>query len=85
MTDWLIDFYRTKQFGPCYSDFTYGTALGGSTRLFAALRRLTTTYFDARIPVEREHVIAGSGARLVPSCDPRDLTPRPVRRLRLRD
>ena len=64
MAAWLIEFFRTKAFPMCYSDFTYGTALGGSTRLFAALKRLTSEYFGARLPVEREHVIAGSGKLL---------------------
>ncbi|KAI5475436.1 1-aminocyclopropane-1-carboxylate synthase [Pseudohyphozyma bogoriensis] len=61
MTQWLIDYYEKKQFKLSYQDFTYGTALGGSVRLFKALNSLTTKYFNARVPVLREHVVAGSG------------------------
>ncbi len=37
----------------------YGTALGGSLRLFAALKSLFTNHFNSFVPVEREHIIAG--------------------------
>mgnify|MGYP001559516335 FL=1 len=59
MTDWLIAYFQ-RNFRLEYSDFTYGSALGGSLRLFAALRHLFSTYFHSRLPVLREHVIAGS-------------------------
>jgi 1-aminocyclopropane-1-carboxylate synthase len=58
MAEWLIDYFKAH-FQLDYSDLTYGTALGGSLRLFAALRHLFTTQFHSRIPVLRDHVIAG--------------------------
>ncbi|KAM0755853.1 PLP-dependent transferase [Meredithblackwellia eburnea MCA 4105] len=61
MTSWLIDYFAQKRFALEYNDFTYGTALGGSLRLFEALQTLTTKYFAAKVPVQRDHVIAGSG------------------------
>lgn len=62
MTEWLQKYYSQKQFQLEYQDFTYGSALGGSVRLFAALENLTTEYFNSRIPVRREHVIAGQSS-----------------------
>ncbi|GAA5956944.1 hypothetical protein JCM21900_006714 [Sporobolomyces salmonicolor] len=58
--DWLTEYFE-KNFKLEYHDFTYGTSLSGSVRLFAALRHLFDTHFKARTPVLREHVVAGSG------------------------
>lgn len=63
LTEWLIDYF-SNNFKLQYSDMTYGTALGGSTRLFKALRHLCSVYFHAKIPVSRDHVIAVSFASL---------------------
>ncbi|GAA6059750.1 hypothetical protein JCM10212_001958 [Sporobolomyces blumeae] len=62
--EWLIDYFE-KHFSLNYSDFTYGTSLSGSNRLFAALRNLFGEYFHALRPVEREHIITGTGASTV--------------------
>lgn len=60
MTDWLIAYYENN-FSLTYTDFTYGTSLAGSHRLFSALELLTTNYFNSKIPVKRSDVCAGSG------------------------
>lgn len=59
MTDWLIEYYR-EAFARSMTthDFTYGNALGGSERLFRALKVLCRDYFDALRDVERDHIIA---------------------------
>ncbi|GAA5836757.1 hypothetical protein JCM3766R1_006255 [Sporobolomyces carnicolor] len=62
--EWLIDYFE-KHFSLHYSDFTYGTSLSGSNRLFAALRNLFGEYFHALRPVERDHIITGTGASTV--------------------
>lgn len=58
--DWLTDFFQAH-FSLDYTDFTYGSALTGSLRLFAALRHFFDVYFNARTPVLPEHIIAGTG------------------------
>ncbi|GAA5991186.1 hypothetical protein JCM10908_006577 [Rhodotorula pacifica] len=58
--DWLTEFFQSH-FSLDYTDFTYGSALTGSLRLFAALRHFFSVYFDARVPVLPEHIIAGTG------------------------
>ena len=61
MTDWLIDYYRgafTRSMTT--HDFTYGNALGGSERLFRALKVLCRDWFGSLRDVERDHVIAVS-------------------------
>ncbi|BGP56596.1 hypothetical protein JCM8202v2_004222 [Rhodotorula sphaerocarpa] len=58
--DWLTEFFQSH-FSLDYTDFTYGSALTGSLRLFAALRHFFDVYFDARTPVLPEHIIAGTG------------------------
>ncbi|GAA5967423.1 hypothetical protein JCM3765_001871 [Sporobolomyces pararoseus] len=62
--EWLIEFFE-KNFKLDYSDFTYGTSLSGSNRLFAALRNLFDQHFHALRPVERDHIITGTGASTV--------------------
>ena len=42
-----------------------GTSLSGSNRLFAALRNLFDEHFHALRPVERDHIITGTGASTV--------------------
>lgn len=43
----------------------YGTALGGSLRLFKALNNLFEKYFHAAKSVERNHIVAGTGCGTV--------------------
>ncbi|GAA5895380.1 uncharacterized protein JCM6883_001487 [Sporobolomyces salmoneus] len=62
--EWLIDYFE-KNFKLDYSDFTYGTSLSGSNRLFAALRNLFDQHFHALRPVERDQIITGTGASTV--------------------
>ncbi|GAA5972171.1 hypothetical protein JCM11641_002528 [Rhodosporidiobolus odoratus] len=63
--DWLAAHFE-RNFKLEYTDLsTYGSALTGSTRLFAALRHLYSAYFDARIPVEPSHIITGAGCSAV--------------------
>ncbi|KDE03099.1 hypothetical protein MVLG_06396 [Microbotryum lychnidis-dioicae p1A1 Lamole] len=64
LTDWLLEYFHSN-FKLEYSDFTYGTALGGSIRLFKALNHLFDKYFHARVPVSREHIVAGTGCGTV--------------------
>ncbi|GAA5933304.1 uncharacterized protein JCM15063_001278 [Sporobolomyces koalae] len=63
-TEWLTDFFESH-FKLDYSDFTYGTSLSGSNRLFAALRNLFDQHFHSIRPVERDHIITGTGASTV--------------------
>ncbi|GAA5826939.1 hypothetical protein JCM5353_004772 [Sporobolomyces roseus] len=63
-TSWLTEFFESH-FKLDYSDFTYGTSLSGSNRLFAALRNLFDEHFHALRPVERDHIITGTGASTV--------------------
>ncbi|GJN90305.1 hypothetical protein Rhopal_003314-T1 [Rhodotorula paludigena] len=62
--DWLAQYFRSV-FALNYNDFTYGTSLTGSDRLFAALRSLFAARFHARLPVEPAHIIAGAGCGAV--------------------
>ncbi|BGP33416.1 hypothetical protein JCM10296v2_005217 [Rhodotorula toruloides] len=62
--DFLADYFK-KNFSLEYSDFTYGTALTGSLRLFAALRNLFDVHFNASQPVLPEHIVAGTGCSSV--------------------
>ncbi|KPV74217.1 uncharacterized protein RHOBADRAFT_54068 [Rhodotorula graminis WP1] len=62
--EWLADFFK-RNISLEYSDFTYGTALTGSHRLFAALRHLFSTYFAAHRPVEPSHVLCGGGCSAI--------------------
>ncbi|GAA5915988.1 hypothetical protein JCM6882_003488 [Rhodosporidiobolus microsporus] len=63
--DWLSQYFE-RNFKLSYSDLsTYGTALTGSLRLFAALRHLFGAYFHARIPVEPAHIITGAGCSAI--------------------
>lgn len=77
MTDELLKYFRTHFYLTAY-DFSYGTALCGSLRLFKALALLFDTYFHARTPVIKEHIISGVGCGSVIDhlvgvlCDPGD-------------
>ncbi|GAA6017441.1 hypothetical protein JCM11491_006660 [Sporobolomyces phaffii] len=62
--EWLIEYFEAH-FKLDYSDFTYGTSLSGSNRLFAALRNLFDQHFHALRPVTRDHIITGTGASTV--------------------
>ncbi|BGP41492.1 hypothetical protein JCM10449v2_005480 [Rhodotorula kratochvilovae] len=63
-TEWLAEFFE-RNFSLDYTDFTYGTALTGSHRLFSALRHLFSTYFAAHRPVEPSHLLCGSGCSAI--------------------
>ncbi|GAA5873855.1 hypothetical protein JCM16303_002611 [Sporobolomyces ruberrimus] len=61
--EWLIEYFE-KNFKLGFSDFTC-TSLSGSNRLFAALRNLFDQHFHSLRPVERDHIITGTGASTV--------------------
>ncbi|GAA5823567.1 hypothetical protein JCM3770_002787 [Rhodotorula araucariae] len=63
-TEWLAEFFQ-RNFALDYTDFTYGTALTGSHRLFAALRHLFSTYFATHRPVEPAHLLCGAGCSAI--------------------
>lgn len=51
MHDWLAKYFD-ENFKLDYTDFTYGTAIDGSTRLFAALSKFFNKYFRPVEPVQ---------------------------------
>ena len=60
------------------TDLTYGDELGGSTRLFKALRKFFDRYFSPVTPVLPEHLVIGTGLSTIIDhlsekiCDPGD-------------
>ncbi|KAK4699704.1 hypothetical protein P7C70_g6555, partial [Phenoliferia sp. Uapishka_3] len=60
MHDWLTEFFE-RSLRLNSTDFTYGTSLVGSTRIFAALDPFYQSYFNPRTAVLPNHLVCSNG------------------------